>query len=158
MTQNRDQSMDADSKSPDRNRGPLYGAKILLVEDSPDQQRFYASILQKAGASLTLECNGRAAFDQVVQQGDESPFDLIVLDMQMPLLNGIETTRLLRQSGYDLPVVAMTANDSADLRSCWYDAGCNIYLEKPVNPKHLLSIVGVMIQSERTPTTSRSKA
>ncbi len=111
--------------------------RILLAEDGEDNQELICSYLRSAGASVTLAPNGRACLELARQ----FPFDLILMDMQMPELDGYGATMQLRSSGYTMPIVALTANAMAEDRARCIASGCTDYLSKPVAREHLLSTV-----------------
>ena len=120
---------------------------ILLVEDSPDTQRLVSTILKVAGAQVTIVDNGQAALEALYPQEAQSEsaeaehFDLILMDVQMPVLDGHEATRLLRQRGCDTPIVALTANALVGERDRCRESGCDDYLTKPIDRHRLLSVV-----------------
>lgn len=108
---------------------PSLQGNILLAEDNLDNQELISYYIKKTGANLTIAENGLLARNCAL----ETPFDLILMDMQMPEMDGLEATRQLRQSGYDLPIVALTANASSeDVERC-NNAGCSGFLSKPVD-------------------------
>jgi two-component system, sensor histidine kinase and response regulator len=115
---------------------PLQGLHVLLAEDCVDQGRLYLRYIQKAGAEVTLECNGQSAVDTA--RGSLQAYDAIVMDFQMPELDGLDATRQLRDLGYRGAILAMTAFGSMDLKRSWFEAGCDEFLEKPMK-KHELT-------------------
>jgi CheY-like chemotaxis protein len=119
---------------------PLRSRRILVVEDCPDDQRLLARILSRAGGEVSLECSGESAIEHIRHvAGTGRGFDLVVMDLQMPGMDGIETTRRLRESGYIVPILAVTACGNEDTEMEWKSAGCFSYLAKPVRPDTLVS-------------------
>ncbi len=118
---------------------PLEGRRVLLVEDSPDQQRLYLVFLRQAGADVTLECNGQAALHAVEKSAD--PFDAVVMDLEMPGMDGIEATAELRSNDFNDPIIAVTAHGRANTEQLWLKAGCNAYLQKPLNESTLIGAI-----------------
>ena len=91
-----------------------FPGRILLAEDGLDNQRFIAFILKKAGVEVTVADNGQMALDYVQSAGEEgNPFDVILMDMQMPVMDGYTATRRLRNQGYAGPIIALTAHAMA---------------------------------------------
>jgi CheY-like chemotaxis protein len=116
------------------------GMRVLLAEDGPDNQKLISFLIQRTGAKVTVAGNGRIAHDQAVAAvARDEPFDLILMDMQMPELDGYGATALLRQEGYAGPIVALTAHAMADDRQRCLDAGCNDYLTKPIDRPKLFA-------------------
>lgn len=110
---------------------------ILLAEDNPDNQRLIGLLIKRLGAQLTLAENGERAVALATTQ----PFDLILMDMQMPIMDGLEATRQLRAKGLTLPIVALTANAmTSDMERCRV-AGCTDFLSKPVQRERFFDVV-----------------
>ncbi len=112
---------------------------ILLAEDGPDNQRLITMILTKAGAQVVIAANGQIALDKALEAWKAgTPFDMILMDMQMPELDGYGATGRLREAGYTGPIVALTAHAMASDRDKCLNAGCDDYATKPINRPHLL--------------------
>lgn len=121
--------------------GPL-NCRVLLAEDGPDNQRFMQTVLGKAGAEVTLVENGRQAVEAALRASrDGSPFDVILMDMQMPEMDGYAAARSLRSQGYAGRIVALTAHAMTGDRQRCLDAGCDDYATKPIQRHVLLETV-----------------
>ena len=121
------------TNSVDAEGGPLpFRPRILLAEDEPDHQQIISLMLGKMGADVIIVENGQSAVGRALQaQKEGSPFDLILMDIRMPVMDGCLATRQLRAVGYRLPVVAMTAHAMTGDRDRFIVAGCNDYISKP---------------------------
>jgi two-component system, sensor histidine kinase and response regulator len=116
-------------------RKPLKGIRILVAEDNPTNQQVAQAILEGAGIDVTIVNNGEAA----VQAVQSTPFDAVLMDIQMPVMNGYKATRAIRElpGGASLPIVAMTAHAmKGDEEKC-LEAGMDGYISKPVNQDRL---------------------
>ncbi len=127
--------------------------RVLLAEDSLDNQRLVSLILRKAGVDVELAENGQIACEKAmaaVQAGN--PFDLILMDMEMPVLDGYSATRRLRENGYTYPIVALTAHAmESERRECLL-AGCDDHATKPIHREGLLATISQYgMASEKTP-------
>ncbi|HTU25307.1 MAG TPA: response regulator [Pirellulales bacterium] len=111
--------------------------RVLLAEDSLDNQKIISLFLRKAGAEVAIAENGQRAIEMVAAQAP----DLVLMDIDMPEVNGLMATRALRAAGWRLPIVALTAHGSSEDRERCLAAGCNDYLEKPIDRGTLLARV-----------------
>lgn len=120
-----------------KNLSYLTGKKILVVEDTMDNQVLIRIFLSKLGLNLTFVSNGQEALSEVEKQ----TFDLILMDMQMPVMDGYAAVKALREKGLLLPVVAMTGfSMKGDKKKC-LDAGCDFYISKPFSKEELTDTV-----------------
>ncbi len=121
---------------------PLDGFRLLVVEDGADNQRLIRHYLTKAGAEVEVAENGAEGRDAVLAAEDTGrPFDVVLMDMQMPVLDGYDATRALRAVGIRRPIVALTAHASPADRQFCLDAGCSDYLTKPIDRDTLVRVV-----------------
>jgi signal transduction histidine kinase/CheY-like chemotaxis protein len=119
----------------------IYPLRILLAEDNPVNQKLALALLEKAGHRVALADTGAEA----VAMWREHDYDLILMDVQMPVLDGLAATRQIRQQerpmGRHTPIVAMTANAMAGDREQCLEAGMDDYLSKPINRQELLAVL-----------------
>lgn len=114
---------------------------VLLAEDSPDNQRIMGVLLKRMGADVTMVENGQEAVDAILEQNDDRRFDVILLDMQMPVLDGYSAAWQLRSLGRTEPIIAVTAHAMAGEREKCIVAGCSDYISKPLNHKEFAETV-----------------
>lgn len=123
-------------------RHPLGGRHVLLVEDGRDNQLLISSVLKKMGADVTLAEDGRQGCDRALAaMRCGAPYDVVLMDMQMPVMDGYAATRELRDEGFDGPVIALTAHAMTQDRARCLEAGCSEYTSKPINKIRLLSLM-----------------
>ncbi len=128
--------------------GALQGVRILLAEDSIDNQELLRTVLGNVGAEVEVVENGRLA----VERAETNTFDVVLMDMNMPEMDGCEATRRLRDRGYSRPILALTANTmSGDSEHC-LAAGCNAHLAKPIDRKQLIETLAEYTMSKATQT------
>ena len=129
-------------QAPARPNTPMCG-RLMLVEDNPVNQLVVRAMLENAGFEVTVASSGFEALEKF----DAAPADLILMDCQMPGMNGIETTQRLRQrpAGREVPILALTANATEHDRELCLEAGMNAYMSKPVKRDHLLSLISLWL-------------
>ncbi len=116
---------------------PHFSGRVLIAEDSPANQKLIQAILRKVGIDPVLVENGKRA----VEAAASRPFDLIFMDMQMPVMNGYEAAKSLRDRGITTPIISLTAHAlKGDEEKC-LNAGCSGYLSKPIDRDKLFAIL-----------------
>ncbi|MCP4592025.1 MAG: response regulator [bacterium] len=126
----------------------IQGSRVLLAEDGPDNQRLIAHVLEQAGADVEVVENGRLAVDAVRAAGDRgAPYNAVVMDMQMPVMDGYEATALLRQDGYTTPIIALTAHAMQGDRERCLHIGCDEYASKPIDRRMLVDLIQRQVQA-----------
>lgn len=116
--------------------------RILLAEDGYDNQILFSAILRRKGLTVDIAGNGEEAVDMALAAlHSQTPYDLVLMDMQMPRLDGYGATSKLRRKGYSGPVVALTAHAMSGERERCMAAGCDEYLSKPIARTALLAAV-----------------
>ena len=129
----------------------LAGLNVLLAEDGPDNQRLITFHLRKAGATVEVVDNGLQAVQKLTALAEAGNLPhLILMDMQMPEMDGYEATRELRRQGLTLPVVALTAHAMAGDRAKCLEAGCSDYLTKPIDKSKLVAMAAQLCAGRRS--------
>lgn len=132
--------------------------RVLLAEDGMDNQRLIEFILTKAGAEVTVAENGQVALEAVAAaEAAGTPFNLILMDMQMPVMDGYEATRRLRDRGYEGRIIALTAHAMAADREKCLAAGCDEFVTKPVQRSNLLLSVAAALRTAALTAKPTSK-
>ncbi|MBE5902252.1 MAG: response regulator [Lachnospiraceae bacterium] len=125
-----------EEKAENRRMPDLYGATILLVEDIAINQEFMSALLKKTGAEVVVAENGKEALEYVAK-AKEGDFQLVFMDIQMPIMDGYEATKAIRELKepwiQELPILAMTANAFSEDKRKAQEVGMNDYLTKPVD-------------------------
>lgn len=115
----------------------LNNIRVLLVEDSPDNQALFKIRLNRLGAIVEIASNGKEGVDRALAE----PFDIVLMDLQMPLMDGHEATALLRSVGFTTPIIALTAHAMKEERERSMDSGFTDFLTKPLRPETLIEAV-----------------
>ncbi|TCP60660.1 Hpt domain-containing protein [Rhodovulum bhavnagarense] len=138
---------------PRNNRGSLSGCKVLLVEDDPMNQEVSSELLQFAGASVVVAEHGAAALEKVQQDS----FDLVLMDIRMPVMDGLEATRRIRNLPAPLsqiPIIALSASARAEDREEGLSAGVDDFLSKPVPSDQLFEKLANILKTRPTESDS----
>ncbi|WP_417392814.1 ATP-binding protein [Gimesia sp.] len=134
---------------------PLKNYRFLLTEDGPDNQKLISFILHKSGAETVIAENGQISFElATAAMAAGQPFDAILMDMQMPVLDGYQATKKLREADYRGPIIALTAHAMSGDRQKCLDAGCDDYLSKPIDRRKLVEMLASYIQKSAKKATS----
>lgn len=130
------------------NASPLAGRRVLVAEDGLDNRVLVEFLLARAGADVVLTQDGQQAV-RAFQAASEA-FDCVILDMQMPVMDGYTAVRDLREMGYRGPVVALTAHAMEGDRENALAAGCDDYATKPIDAPQLISLLADLIEKRRS--------
>jgi CheY-like chemotaxis protein len=140
-------------------QGPvdLAAIRILLVEDAEPNQELITTVLRSAGVEVDLAVNGAEAVEAV----QTSRYDLILMDVQMPIMGGVEATRRIRALGgawSRIPIVALSANVLPEQVDTYHQAGMDDHLAKPINPRDMLSTIACWVDAADETATTASVA
>ncbi|MEM1434986.1 MAG: ATP-binding protein, partial [Pseudomonadota bacterium] len=130
------------------NASLLQGRRILVAEDNPINQQLALEFLSRGGAEVEVAPDGRQAVDKATG----SDYDVILMDIHMPEMDGLTATRVLREQQLTTPIVAVSADALLERREAAAEAGCNAYLTKPIDFDQLLISLEDLWPSETAPT------
>ena len=148
-------SLDSSPSAYPPQKKPLkqYRGKVLVAEDNLVNQKTIMALLKKVGLETTLACNGQEAVDMA----EHHEYDLIFMDIQMPVMNGYQAMTILRDRNYPTPIIALTANVmNSDMAEC-FEAGCSEFLGKPIVRTNLLNILDKYLVCADVPSSSDSQ-
>ena len=132
---------------------PRLSGRILLAEDNDVNRRLVSLLVGRTGAELVHVGNGAEALDLALRE----PFDLILMDIQMPVMNGRDATAAIREAGLNIPVIALTANVMAEDIADYRLAGCNDHLAKPIDKQRFYEVMAryLVVRPESEPGSHR---
>ena len=119
------------------------GFNVLVIDDSPDNQALIWQILSRRGAGVEVADNGAEGIEKALA----GQHDVVLMDIQMPLMDGYTATQKLRENGYDRPIIALTAHAMSEVRLKCLNVGCNDHLPKPINPVDLVTMIGRLVEA-----------
>jgi two-component system sensor histidine kinase/response regulator len=156
-TQDRSEDLSGPAQPVTRpSQGQMTGAKILLAEDNPINQEVAAGLLMDMGVEVDIAGNGLICLEKL----EKNVYDLVLMDIQMPEMDGLETTRRIRRNPElsDLPVIAMTAHAMTGDRKKSLDAGMNDHITKPVEPAALCEMLQRFLPQDKQPAAGAPAA
>jgi DNA-binding response OmpR family regulator len=124
----------------------LTNKTIIIVEDDVPSMRYYETLLQSSGAEVIKFRTGKEFIDHI--KNKEVKIDLVIMDFLIPLINGIDCTRIFRKERKNVPVLMITAYSSEQSKSDAYIAGCNEYILKPIYPEGVFSLLEKYLKQE----------
>jgi CheY-like chemotaxis protein len=142
----------ANDRNDDRRQQCKLSGHVLVAEDNESNQMLAKILLEKMGLNVTVVDDGRHVLERV----NAEQYDIILMDIQMPNMNGYEATEALRQKKIEIPIIALTANVmKGDEQKC-LDAGCNDYLSKPLRKGQLYDLLSKYLKKNEEPGDSQS--
>ncbi len=115
----------------------LTGTKVLVVDDSPDNQTLIKAILRHAGAEVETASHGGEA----VEKATNGEYAVVLMDLQMPVMDGYEATRMLREQGYKKPIIALTAHAMKEEKDRTLASGFDNHVTKPIDQRALIKTI-----------------
>ena len=126
----------------------LQGKKIIIIEDDIPSVRYYETLLINSGASISIFTNGKDFLNYLESTADR--IDLVIVDFLIPLVNGIECTRIFRRERKHAPVLMVSAYFSEQTKNEAFIAGCNEYILKPVFPEKIFCLLEKYLRQQVT--------
>jgi PAS domain S-box-containing protein len=128
----------------------LQGRRVAIIDDSPDNRHIVRFLLEHSGAEVCSAADGSAGVRLVLEEAESNrPFDLILMDIQMPVMDGYEATRRLREARVETPIVALTAHAMAGDEERCLEMGCTGYVSKPIVPQTLMEVIDEQLREAR---------
>jgi len=139
-----------DHEEDSHSRNVLQGARVLLVEDNEINQQIAVELLEYEGVRVTTASQGEEALEKLEMSTDDAPYDVVLMDLQMPVMDGYETTRRIRETPRfkNLPIIAMTAHAMTENRTACIEAGMNDHLPKPIDPQGMLATLSQWVNPD----------
>jgi PAS domain S-box-containing protein len=137
-----------------RERWSIPSARVLVADDGAENRELVSLVLAEQGLWVEQAENGQMALDMTLKGG----FDVILMDMQMPVMDGYTATRTLRQRGVKIPIVALTANAMRGFETQMLEAGCDVFLTKPIDIDVLVGTLAKLLGGERLAPAASSAA
>jgi CheY-like chemotaxis protein/HPt (histidine-containing phosphotransfer) domain-containing protein len=143
----------AESAAEVRERWSIPSARVLIADDGAENRELVSLVLAEQGLWVEQAENGQMAVDMTLKGG----FDMVLMDMQMPVMDGYTATRTLRERGVKIPIVALTANAMRGFDTQMLEAGCDVFLTKPIDIDTLVRTLAQLLGGERVdPAASRA--
>lgn len=127
-----------------QSKQPLLSGTVLVVEDHPENRQLFSRMIERTGATVIVAENGARAVEQCLS---DFP-DLVLMDIQMPRMDGVEALRIIRSAGYSGPIYALTANVLMEEVKSYIDSGFNGHIGKPINKNELLAVLNTHLNFE----------
>lgn len=124
---------------------PLHGIYVLLAEDNIDSRFIAGAVLTENGAVVDYAVDGA----EVIAKAKDGAFDIVLMDVEMPSINGLEATKALRAMGFKKPILALSAHKAIHVQDEMKAAGCNGYISKPMNHAELVKSVASAVSARQ---------
>ena len=135
----------------------LSGVNVLLVEDNEINQQIAYELLSGQGITVDIANNGLEAVEKIENAAGSAEYDLILMDLQMPVMDGFEATMRIRKTTAKIPIIAMTARTMFEEKEKCYEAGMNDHISKPIDPPTLFATIKNWVDPKRIITSPRKQ-